>query len=287
MTCRILVVDDSTPIQKVIKIAFSKYAVEIHAAASLSEALRECDKAKPDLIIADASLPGVAAASDLSRLLSKSQGAAMVMLMGSYDSVREADLRAAGFENVVKKPFDAAELLTLCEKLLPGLLMTSSGGSKSNAPAVDTSKTSPLSVNRKAVAPPGTPTKSLPLPNIVPPKESPSIQFSLESSVAPPSFLLEPVGQDAEIPIPPKLDMSRKGRLAFEPGSQPPAPIIAEKPNNHGGSADDFLRRELPVMVERAVERYCSEHFKGIAREVLTAELRRLAEEKARYLVDQ
>jgi hypothetical protein len=50
---------------------------------------------------------------------------------------------------------------------------------------------------------------------------------------------------------------------------------------------ESLVRDELPVLVDRAVERYCAEHFRGIAREVLTAELRRLAEEKARYLVDQ
>jgi hypothetical protein len=52
-------------------------------------------------------------------------------------------------------------------------------------------------------------------------------------------------------------------------------------------AVEAFVRDELPALVDRAVERYCVEHFKGVAREVLTAELRRLAEEKARYLVDQ
>jgi hypothetical protein len=49
----------------------------------------------------------------------------------------------------------------------------------------------------------------------------------------------------------------------------------------------NMVREELPVLVDRAVERYCAEHFRDVAREVLTNEIRRLAEEKARYLVDQ
>jgi hypothetical protein len=52
-------------------------------------------------------------------------------------------------------------------------------------------------------------------------------------------------------------------------------------------AVETFVRDELPSLVDRAVERYCADHFKTIARDVLTAELRRLAEEKARYLVDQ
>ena len=122
MTCRILIADDSTPIQKVIKIAFSKYAVEILTAGSLVEAIRESERARPDLVIADASLPGVSAASDFTRLLGKSQGAAMIILMGTYDSVRDADLRAAGLESILKKPFDAMDLLEASERMIPGKL---------------------------------------------------------------------------------------------------------------------------------------------------------------------
>ena len=44
--------------------------------------------------------------------------------------------------------------------------------------------------------------------------------------------------------------------------------------------------QHLPVWVRQAVEDYCERHFKTIAREVITAELRRLADEKARHLVD-
>jgi hypothetical protein len=52
-------------------------------------------------------------------------------------------------------------------------------------------------------------------------------------------------------------------------------------------AVEAFVLNELPPLVDRAVERYCIEHFKHVAREALTAELRRLAEEKARFLVDQ
>lgn len=47
-------------------------------------------------------------------------------------------------------------------------------------------------------------------------------------------------------------------------------------------SVDD----QLPPLVRKAIEDYCERHFKTLAREVITNELRRLAEEKARHLVD-
>lgn len=300
MPCRILVADDSTPIQKVIRIAFSKYQVDIVTAGSLVEAIKEAERTKPEFVIVDASLPGISTGSDFSKLVSKTANAAVVVLMGTYDSVREADIRSAGLSTILKKPFDAMELLEASEKLLPGRLQPagSSGFTKDNV--------------LPAAAPPG---HRATMPGI-------------------PSFLLE------EEPLAPsptsvesKLDLAKKGLPAFNsaqqsppvpprvpsPPSKVPEPILnletvpprirpgvrppvagafEHSPSTEGGGSspsgaavaqavEDFVRKELPALVDRAVERYCNEHFKGIAREILTAELRRLAEEKARYLVDQ
>ena len=49
---------------------------------------------------------------------------------------------------------------------------------------------------------------------------------------------------------------------------------------------EDFLKHEAPVIVRRTVEDYCARHFGTLAKDILTAELRRLADEKARLLVD-
>lgn len=49
---------------------------------------------------------------------------------------------------------------------------------------------------------------------------------------------------------------------------------------------EDSVDDRLPPLVRKAIEDYCDRHFKTLAREVITSELRRLAEEKARHLVD-
>ncbi len=321
MTCKILVVDDSTPIQKVIKIAFTKYAVEIFSAGSLNEALRECEKMRPDLIIADGSLPGVSTAGDFSRLMTKSQGAAMVMLMGSYDSVRESDLRAAGFDTIVKKPFDAIELLDACERMIPGKLVSSGStfSGKEISQVTPPPPPPPFPPQRAQASRSGHTT--------VPPMEVPTFSlgetpiFATPAAPAPPSnmhqtppsggpqipsFLLETPSSDVSTPSIPKLDLTQKGRPAFDSGNThsnpqlsgdlPLTAQIARHQNQISTSAaastgpvmsEDLLRRELPSLVNQAVENYCQLHFKAIAREVLTQELRRLAEEKAKFLVDQ
>ncbi|MBM4253865.1 MAG: response regulator [Deltaproteobacteria bacterium] len=51
-------------------------------------------------------------------------------------------------------------------------------------------------------------------------------------------------------------------------------------------TASQITMAQMPTWVRQAVEDYCERHFKSLAREVLTSELRRLADEKARHLVD-
>jgi CheY-like chemotaxis protein len=283
MVCRILVADDSTPIQKVIKIAFSKYAVEIATAGTLAEAIKESERFHPELVIADSGLPGVSTASDFKRLLSHSQGAAIVMLMGSFDAVREADLHAAGLGAVLKKPFDALELLDACEKLLPGKMEPNPVGqfSRSNV---------------------------LPEPQNLPPPPSGRGQEPTRAPITPvtgvPSFLLETNPPLEESAASLDVDSAKKGLPAFDPrtfpsfeserlGKAPPLPKTPSQNDFMPGSMnvdselmEEIVRRELPGLVERAVQKYCHEHFKGLAKDVITAELRRLADEKARYLVD-
>jgi two-component system, response regulator, stage 0 sporulation protein F len=296
MTCRILVVDDSTPIQKVIKIAFTKYAVTIQSAGSLNEALKECEKAKPDLIIADASIPGVGSAQDFSRLLAKSQGGAMVMLMGSYDAVKESDLRAAGFETIVKKPFDAVELLAACESLMPGKLVLAGAGSASSSPqlAPPTARSSaPQFSLDDAVSsiPKGPPSLNLDGPTSKP--QVPSGKLGQPNAEGVPAFLIDP-NPDLNVQIPPlpKIELGQKGRKAFDAPTEGSsgglkAAMSAPKPAfDRPQGLDGAAASQIPQLVEKAVVKYCQDHFKETAREVLTNELRRLADEKAKYLVD-
>ena len=46
------------------------------------------------------------------------------------------------------------------------------------------------------------------------------------------------------------------------------------------------LTRDLPELVRKIVQDYCERHFRSLAREFIASELRRLADEKARHIVD-
>lgn len=95
------------------------------------------------------------------------------------------------------------------------------------------------------------------------------------------------------------MDMSPPPRMPaeFGPGpsstrapSVPPPVAPAIRPEDYMDKleklVEDSVDDRLPPLVRKAIEDYCDRHFKTLAREVITSELRRLAEEKARHLVD-
>ena len=108
--------------------------------------------------------------------------------------------------------------------------------------------------------------------------------------------------------LPVATDDRRRGRRAFsgspsDPGEDAGAPAFAQvmmpaypqgrelietEVNVEQMRAEVLARLEsvLPSLVRDAVESYCERHFKSLAREVIATELRRLADEKARHLVD-
>lgn len=118
MTHRVLVADDSTTIQKVIKIAFSRHPLELVEASSFAEALSSCARRLPQLLILDATLPGAQGPRDFKKLREDAGGVPVILFIGSYDAVDEGAFRAAGIHNILKKPFDSASLVQMVEDLL-------------------------------------------------------------------------------------------------------------------------------------------------------------------------
>jgi len=64
-----------------------------------------------------------------------------------------------------------------------------------------------------------------------------------------------------------------------------PSPQASQTSSLRGG-VSEVPPEDLARLVREAVEEYCSRHFSGLAREIITAELRRLADDRSRHLVD-
>jgi CheY-like chemotaxis protein len=297
MVCRILVADDSSTIQKVIRIGLSSIPSVLKAVSSYAEACKLAEGEAFDVIIADAGLPGISEANDFLRLTERAKGAGLILLVGSYDMVREGDLRAAGFENIIKKPFAPEDLPQLVQRLIG-----EGAAGKSGHPAAE------FSLGNS-----GMPHSlfSLEDPPVAASRFDIGESQNTDTGGAAPQDFAGFGGGRFSMPSMPEIELGQRGRPAFDLSSSDSsdlqksfsqsenlkdltnltmAPGRFEQNNANAGLSDSIealIKAELPALVGRAVERYCAEHFKGAAREALVAELRRLADEKARYLVDQ
>lgn len=393
MKRRVLVADDSATIQKVIRIAFAKIDVEVAAAASIFETSTDVQRQRPDLIIADAGLPGNKGPQDFVKLATAA-AAPIVMLVGSYETIDEGALRSAGLNRILRKPFDVQDLLSLCREILePGAGLPTAPGAPAfgdvgtgagfrQMPTSDT--TSGFSLVMPGAAQPGAgafqppqhipPVPSIsmnprpagmPNPTIPPPpnlaapnpptpappapeKAMSALRIAVTSGGLPPD--LENFDSNP-VPPAPQVDSARRGRPAFpeggtqgtagnksmpgapqspsqnlsfdddvsfsfgagtpsthsnsfsldenppspkipgasgmQQGNQPQVPIAPINPVSAKHSGVELSEQELARLVRERVEDYCQRNFGNLAREVIANELRRLAEERARLLVDQ
>lgn len=115
---RMLVADDSSAIQKVIRIAFAGFQARIEEAFSLQQGLVNLEKQAFDLIILDVNLPGLKGGQALPDLKAKAGSAQFILLAGSYDEFKEDEFRSRGFRHFLKKPFEATGLITQVKVLL-------------------------------------------------------------------------------------------------------------------------------------------------------------------------
>ncbi len=352
MTSRLLVVDDSAAIPKVIRIAFSKYRIEVNSASTYAEAAAELKRQPVDLLIVDAGMFGDRLLDELANLRRHAGKAPVILLAGSYEDVNGEDLRRAGYDHVLRKPFESNDIVELAQRLLGGRLeaQAHSGESQVVPPP-------PPPVGAFGASTPGSPLGAPPPPpmarprseDLAPPPPPPQIplndakrvgqkaftadmsqpprepafppestgtsgrrapvEFSLEeedwfSPPPPPPLGREPnVALEEESDLPPPPPPPPRGRQRdFEFSSEEPEtkisglrPSAAEVSSPGARPAADLRgregnevvsRQELAILVRQAVEDYCSRHFSALAREIITAEIRRLTEERSRHLVD-
>lgn len=346
MSLRIQVVDDSSTIQKVIKIAFTPFHLDVVTSGSYIEALTEIQNRQPDLLIIDANISGGKTLSDIQRLQNEAGGAPVLLLRGSYDGIDEESLEAAGFHNILRKPFESSDIVREAAKLVPIPQGASQPAAQMQTPPPPPSVDSRVSNTRPPVMR-SEPTNSgvfmdlsdttghsVPLPppvreasGIMDPPGLPEYkrqQFSSDepsrSSEPPKSFAAEEIGETliAQTPPPPpdfsisladqENDFTQdiqaphlKGKKAFQTPMEPKVPRNEPTPPQRESSVlEDFkgdvadirleiarqMREHLPQLVRESVESYCAIHFPKLVREIVTAELRRLADEKARHLID-
>lgn len=246
MGITLLIADESVTIQKVIRLALAEMDVNIHCVGHLRDALAVMPTLRPQAVILSAVLPGAQSLDDFKILVSREQWIPTLVLHGTYDRVDPQAWRQAGFQYLLQKPFDSKELLQALQGL--GLRLGSQGH--------------------------GTP-ETQPTP-VIPRR----MQISL--------------GEETGI----NLGSWESMESGLKVTSSQDAEMGSVSPLRGGGTVQDRnLRTEVMSMgsetdlqmhgvMENLVRQYCNEHLPRIVRDIVEKELRRLADERTRHLVD-
>lgn len=117
---KVLIIDDGLGILSLGQRILSRMGHEVICAANSDEALARVGETSFHLILSDFTLPGALSGVELTRVLRERQpGSKIVVITGLADPARVAELKQAGAEHVLRKPFDIVELRQLVELLLP------------------------------------------------------------------------------------------------------------------------------------------------------------------------
>ena len=121
MPAKILIADDSSTIQKFIRMALSSYDISIFTSSNLAEARSVLSLEKLDALIIDSCLPGVGQPSEIMDLINDYSGLSTLVLVGSFEGSSTQDLSQTGLGHILRKPFEPKVLVESLALLVPEL----------------------------------------------------------------------------------------------------------------------------------------------------------------------
>ncbi|TDA70600.1 MAG: response regulator [Clostridia bacterium] len=107
---RVLIIDDETPIRRLLKVALEAHGYEVAGAASGRQGLQQAALLHPDLVILDLGLPDLDGLEVVKRLREWSRVPIIILSIREQedDKIKALD---AGADDYVTKPFSMGELL--------------------------------------------------------------------------------------------------------------------------------------------------------------------------------
>ena len=117
---RVLVIDDSLTVVKVLGRMFQQNGFEAIGAGTAEEGLELLHEQRPDLIFLDIMLPGMNGFAALRRLRQDPSTARIpvIMISGDEQSMARMVLDRMGADDFMKKPFGRGEVFTRIERLV-------------------------------------------------------------------------------------------------------------------------------------------------------------------------
>ena len=139
MTARILVVDDSPTIRRVVSAILERHGYETSLAADGEDALAALQRheVKPDLVLLDFVMPRMNGYQFCRALRADAELAAMpvVLMSAKSDRIREQFVQQTGAIDAITKPFDAQALVAVVENALRRV--SAGKGSSARLPDLD------------------------------------------------------------------------------------------------------------------------------------------------------
>jgi len=319
----ILLIDDSPAIHKVVKIAFSRLKVELASALSIAEGESAVKKTRFDVVLLDCGMTEDAAT--WKRIVGVCGSIPLVGLTSELDKIRESEFVQMGIKQFVRKPFESKDLVAKVSELLR-FDGPSPSESVATAPVSDEkeelrSALPPLpsqgATASEALLPP--------IPSAPVKPEPPSATIGFQKGFSTSKLDEEVTAPDAHvhaIALQALQDVALKGakafgdarpstsRSEFETSSHRPNLPVPDRPSRAdelpfamspparpneqpsfmqpkpAAPAEFQLTPQVVELIKSTIEDYCARHFPEIAREVILSEVRRLADEKSRLLMD-
>ncbi|MBF6595629.1 MAG: response regulator [Thermaceae bacterium] len=117
---KVLVVDDSTSVRKVLERLLASKGMQVFSAESAEQGLELVNRSQPNLIIADVVMPGMSGFElcQLLKLNKRTQDMPVILISGIINDGVMAQAKEAGAVAVVSKPFTPDDLFPKVERAL-------------------------------------------------------------------------------------------------------------------------------------------------------------------------
>lgn len=155
MPKQILLVEDSVTMQKVVQITFAREDYQIIATTSVDEALAKCREQRPDVVLADASLPGKTGYELAATLRSDNslKDVPVLLMTGHFNPYDEPRAQKSGIDAHIVKPFDTQSLIDKVGTLVKGRTATAAAAPVATPVAKPASEPAPAAKPVVAAAP--------------------------------------------------------------------------------------------------------------------------------------
>jgi CheY-like chemotaxis protein len=141
----LLLADESVTIQRVMHLIFADQNVRVVSVGDGDQAIQSLDAAPPDIVLADAGMPG-RNGYDVARYVKQSPRLAhipVVLLTGAFEPVDQVRATEAGCDSILAKPLAPQLVINRVQQLLAGRQPASAAPDDTAAERVETPSTPP------------------------------------------------------------------------------------------------------------------------------------------------